>query len=202
MLTKKVLRYRIAREHGESASKAPVGRWLHGDEGARSASLERRPAAVLVGVVERPIGPALLLTQRPNHLRDHAGQICFPGGRVEPEDVSIAAAALREAEEEIGLDPQRVELLGELQPYDTVTGFRIHPVVGWIEPPIDLELDPYEVDEVFEIPLQFVLDPGNHRRQSYRRGPLTRGYYVLPYQGRFIWGATAGILVNLSTLLR
>jgi 8-oxo-dGTP pyrophosphatase MutT (NUDIX family) len=202
MLTKQELRHRIARDHGGSAAKSLARRWLHGDEGARSGPLERRPAAVLVGVVERPVGPALLLTQRPHHLRDHAGQICFPGGRVEPGDASIAAAALREAEEEIGLDPQRVELLGELQPYDTVTGFRIHPVVGWIEPPIELKPDSYEVEEVFEVPLQFVLDPGNHRRQSYRRGPLTRAYYVLPYQGRFIWGATAGILVNLSTLLR
>ena len=202
MLTKQELRHRIARQHGGGVAKALALRWLHGDEGARSGPLERRPAAVLVGVVERPVGPALLLTQRPHHLRDHAGQICFPGGRVEPQDASIAAAALREAEEEIGLDPRRVEVLGELQPYDTVTGFRIHPVVGWIEPPIDLKLDPREVDEVFEVPLQFVLDPGNHRRQSYRRGLLTRGYYVLPYQGRFIWGATAGILVNLSSLLR
>ena len=202
MLTKEELRYRMAREHGGGAASTRVGRWLHGDEGARTEPREHRPAAVLVGVVERPAGPALLLTQRPHHLRDHAGQICFPGGRVEPGDASIAAAALREAEEEIGLDPRRVEVLGELRPYDTVTGFRIHPVVGWIEPPVDLEPDPYEVDEVFEVPLQFVLEPGNHRRQSYRRGSLTRAYYVLPYQGRFIWGATAGILVNLSTLLR
>jgi 8-oxo-dGTP pyrophosphatase MutT (NUDIX family) len=202
MLTKEELRYRIAHAHGGSAASALALRWLYGDQGAGTEPPERRAAAVLVGVVERPRGPALLLTQRPDHLRDHAGQICFPGGRVEPEDASIAAAALREAEEEIGLDPRRVELLGELQPYDTVTGFRIHPVVGWIEPPVDLAPDPYEVDEVFEVPLQFVLDPGNHRRQSYRRGSLTRAYYVLPYQGRFIWGATAGILVNLSTLLR
>jgi 8-oxo-dGTP pyrophosphatase MutT (NUDIX family) len=202
MMTKEELRYRIAREHSSGAAGALAGRWLHGDDGVRTEALERRPAAVLVGVVEGPVGPALLLTQRPHHLRDHAGQICFPGGRVEPRDASIAAAALREAEEEIGLDPRRVEVLGELKPYDTVTGFRIHPVVGWIEPPLDLEPDPYEVDEVFEVPLQFVLDPGNHRRQSYRRGSLTRAYYVLPYQGRFIWGATAGILVNLSILLR
>jgi 8-oxo-dGTP pyrophosphatase MutT (NUDIX family) len=202
MLTKEELRYRIARERGGSAASAPSLRWLHGDDGARTEVLERRAAAVLVGVVERPVGPALLLTQRPAHLRDHAGQICFPGGRVEPEDASTAAAALREAEEEIGLDPRRVELLGELKPYDTVTGFRIHPVVGWIEPPVDLAPDPYEVEEVFDVPLKFVLDPGNHRRQSYRRGSLTRAYYVLPYQGRFIWGATAGILANLSTLLR
>ncbi len=93
-------------------------------------------------------------------------------------------------------------MLGQLSQYDTVTGFRIHPVVGWIEPPLELRLDRYEVAEAFEVPLRFVLDPANHRRQSYRRGPLTRAYYVLPYQGRFIWGATAGILVNFSTLLR
>jgi 8-oxo-dGTP pyrophosphatase MutT (NUDIX family) len=109
---------------------------------------------------------------------------------------------LREAEEEIGLDPGRVGVLGALPPYQTITGFRIHPVVGWVTPPFELRPDPYEVAEVFEVPLHFVLDPENHRRQSYRRGSLTRGYYVLPYQGRFIWGATAGILVNLARVLR
>ena len=144
----------------------------------------------------------MLLTQRTEHLRDHAGQISFPGGRIEPGDGSAAAAALREAEEEIGLDAAKVEVLGELAPYDTVTGFRIHPVVGWIEPPFALRLDRFEVAEAFEVPLRYVVDPVNHRRHSYRRGTLTRGYYVLPYQGRFIWGATAGILVNFASLLR
>ncbi len=115
---------------------------------------------------------------------------------------SAAAAALREAEEEIGLDPARVEVIGHLPPYHTVTGFRIDPVVGWISPPFELRPDPYEVAEAFEVPLHFVLDPDNHRRQSYRRGPVTRAYYVVPYQGRFIWGATAGILVNLARVLR
>ncbi len=162
----------------------------------------RTPAAVLIGIVERPQEPAVLLTQRTDHLRDHAGQISFPGGRIEADDASTAAAALREAEEEIGLEPARVEVLGELAPYDTVTGFRIHPVVGWIMPPFELRLDRYEVADAFEVPLHFVVDPLNHRRHSHRRGALTRGYYVLPWQGRFIWGATAGILVNFASLLR
>jgi 8-oxo-dGTP pyrophosphatase MutT (NUDIX family) len=174
-----------------------------GDEGAFGRpKTEPTPAAVLVGLVDREGGPALLLTQRTEHLRDHAGQICFPGGRIEPDDASAAAAALREAGEEIGLDPARVAIIGQLPPYQTVTGFRIDPVVGWISPPFELRPDPYEVAEAFEVPLHFVLDPENHRRQSYRRGPVTRAYYVLPYQGRFIWGATAGILVNLARVLR
>ena len=206
MMTREQLRLRLAR--------APSGRevglgldegWLHGDDPARdalTAAITRRtPAAVLIGVVERPGGPAILLTQRSEQLRDHAGQISFPGGRIEPGDASPAAAALREAGEEIGLDAAKVEVLGELAPYDTVTGFRIHPVVGWIEPPLALRLDRFEVADAFEVPLQFIVDPANQRRHSYRRGALTRGYYVLPYQGRFIWGATAGILVNLSRLL-
>jgi 8-oxo-dGTP pyrophosphatase MutT (NUDIX family) len=180
-------------------------RWLPGDQGGWPGAERGDPrtdAAVLIGLVERPGGPHLLLTQRTTHLRDHAGQISFPGGRVELDDASVVATALRETQEEIGLDPATVEVLGELASYDTATGFRIHPVVGWLTPPFELRLDPYEVDDVFELPLAFVVDPRNHRRQSFRRGPLTRTYYVLPWQNRFIWGATAGILVNLSGLLR
>jgi 8-oxo-dGTP pyrophosphatase MutT (NUDIX family) len=175
-----------------------------GDEGAIGApcATEPLPAAVLVGLVDRPDGPALLLTQRTEHLRDHAGQICFPGGRIEAADAGATAAALREAEEEVGLPPESVAVLGELPTYQTITGFRIHPVVGWVSPPFELRPDPFEVADVFEVPLHFVLDPENHRRQSYRRGSLTRGYYVVPYGGRFIWGATAGILVNLARVLR
>jgi 8-oxo-dGTP pyrophosphatase MutT (NUDIX family) len=207
MVTREELRRRLART--PPARRRVLGRdegWLHGDDPARdaltAATRRRTPAAVLVGVVERPGGPAVLLTQRTEHLRDHAGQISFPGGRIEPGDASPPAAARREAAEEIGLDPAKVEVLGELAPYDTVTGFRIHPVVAWLQPPLGLRLDPFEVAEAFEVPLEFVADPANQRRHSYRRGALTRGYYVLPYQGRFIWGATAGILVNFSSLLR
>ncbi len=200
MLTRDEVSYRLGRSH----PRGFVGPGsVPGDEGAiGGSSSEPTPAAVLVGLVDRAPGPALLLTRRTDHLRDHAGQICFPGGRIEPNDGTAAAAALREAEEEIGLDPARVAVIGTLPPYHTVTGFRIHPVVGWISPPFELRPDPYEVAEAFEVPLQFVLDPENHRRQSYRRGPITRAYCVVPYQGRFIWGATAGILVNLARALR
>jgi 8-oxo-dGTP pyrophosphatase MutT (NUDIX family) len=207
VLTREELRRRVARTP-DAPHLGPGGSegWLHGDDPARDVVLatvpRRTPAAVLIGIVDRPQEPAVLLTQRTDHLRDHAGQISFPGGRIEPGDESTAAAALREAEEEIGLDAARVEILGELAPYDTVTGFRIHPVVGWITPPFELRLDQYEVADAFEVPLHFVVDPLNHRRHSLRRGGLTRGYYVLPYQGRFIWGATAGILVNFASLLR
>jgi 8-oxo-dGTP pyrophosphatase MutT (NUDIX family) len=197
VLTRDEVSYRLGRWHARGA----VGPGsVPGDEGRSSA--EPTPAAVLVGLVDRAAGPALLLTRRTDHLRDHAGQICFPGGRVEPDDASAAAAALREAEEEIGLDPARVAIIGHLPPYQTLTGFRIDPVVGWISPPFELRPDPHEVAEAFEVPLHFALDPDNHRRQSYRRGPVTRAYYVVPYQGRFIWGATAGILVNLARVLR
>jgi 8-oxo-dGTP pyrophosphatase MutT (NUDIX family) len=207
VLTREELRQRLLRTpHAPRLGPGGGEGWLHGDDPARDAVLaalgRRIPAAVLIGVVDRPQEPAVLLTQRTDHLRDHAGQISFPGGRIEPGDASTAAAALREAEEEIGLDPARVEILGELAPYDTVTGFRIHPVVGWIAPPFALRLDRYEVADAFEVPLRFVVDPLNHRRHSLRRGALTRGYYVLPYQGRFIWGATAGMLVNFASLLR
>ena len=207
MVTREELRARLARApHAPRLGPGGTAGWLHGDDLARDAVLaalgRRTPAAVLIGIVDRPQEPAVLLTQRTDHLRDHAGQISFPGGRIEPGDESTAAAALREAEEEIGLDPGRVEILGELAPYDTVTGFRIHPVVGWIEPPFELRLDRYEVADAFEVPLHFVVDPLNHRRHSLRRGALTRGYYVLPYQGRFIWGATAGMLVNFASLFK
>jgi len=203
VLTREEVRYRLARWHTHGVPRPGPGS-VPGDEGASrgSSAAEPTPAAVLVGLVDRGEGPALLLTRRTEHLRDHAGQICFPGGRIESGDESAAAAALREAEEEIGLDPARVAIIGKLPPYQTVTGFRIHPVVGWITTPFELRPDPFEVAEAFEVPLHFVLNPENHRRQSYRRGPLTRGYYVLPYQGRFIWGATAGILVNLARVLR
>ena len=186
---------------GRAAEARALG--IDGDEGHAQHRLEqgRVPAAVLLGLVARSEGPHVLLTQRTAHLKDHAGQISLPGGRIETTDADAIAAALREAQEEIGLDPQRVDLLGGLRHYDTVTGFRIHPVVGWIEPPVALLPDPHEVAEVFELPLSFALDPANHRRDSYDRNGLRRHFYVLPFEDRYIWGATAGILVNFARLL-
>lgn len=175
--------------------------WLTGDDGHELRAGQRTPAAVLVGLVARPDEPHIILTQRTAHLRDHAGQISLPGGRIEQDDAGPAAAALREALEEIGLDPVRVELLGGLRHYDTITGFRIHPIVGWIEPPVQLKLDPFEVADAFELPMSFVMDPHNHRRESLERDGQRRHFFVLPYEGRHIWGATAGILVNFARLL-
>ena len=189
----------VTRDHVRSRLHLSGETEIRGDEAA--AGGDGLPAAVLIGLVARAGGPTVLLTKRTDHLKDHAGQICFPGGRIEPEDASVEAAALREAEEEIGLDPAKVDVIRRLSPYDTTTGFRIHPVVGWIEPPFDIKLDDFEVAEVFELPLAFILDTANHQRQSHLRGNQRRSYYVLPYEGRFIWGATAGMLVNFSRLL-
>ena len=175
--------------------------WLAGDEGHEAGGMLPTQAAVLLGLLDRPAGPQVILTQRTAHLRDHAGQISLPGGRIEEDDEGPAAAALREALEEIGLAPGKVEILGGLRHYDTITGFRIHPIVGWIEPPVEFSPDPFEVAEVFELPLGFVLDPANHRRDSYERNGERRHFYVLPYEQRYIWGATAGMLVNFARLL-
>jgi 8-oxo-dGTP pyrophosphatase MutT (NUDIX family) len=143
----------------------------------------------------------VLLTQRTAHLREHAGQISFPGGRVEPEDASPAHTALRETEEEIGLASAHIEIVGYLPEYRTNTGFRVMPVVGLVRPPFALRPDPSEVAEVFEVPLAFLMDPANHQQHSvHYRGKL-RHYYAMPYGDYFIWGATAGIIVTLSRAL-
>lgn len=156
-----------------------------------------RPAAVLVAVVDRPGGLSLVLTRRTDNLPDHPGQISFPGGRIEPEDESPEAAALREAEEEIALAPARVRLVGRLDPYLTRTGFAITPVVGIATPPLDLAPNPDEVAAVFEVPLDFFLDPANHGRGSRPNDPRKRQFYVFRHPEHYIWGATAGMLMNL-----
>jgi 8-oxo-dGTP pyrophosphatase MutT (NUDIX family) len=159
------------------------------------------PAAVLVPLVDRPDGLTLLFTQRTAHLHDHAGQISFPGGRVDENDVDRIATALREAQEETGLNPSHVHIIGQLPDYDIPTGFRVTPVVGWVEPPFELKPDPFEVADVFEVPLHFFLDPANHRRHSDVREGRTRHYYSMPYGNRNIWGATAGMLYSLFQIL-
>jgi 8-oxo-dGTP pyrophosphatase MutT (NUDIX family) len=160
------------------------------------------PAAVLVPLVVHPAGLTVLLTLRTLHLSDHAGQISFPGGRIDPGDRSEQDAALREAEEEVGISPAQVRLLGRLDTYVTRTGFRIEPVVGLLSPPLALRPDPHEVAEVFEVPLDFLLDPANRRRDSRLYEGAERFFWAIPWQGRYIWGATAGMLVNLAEVLQ
>ena len=159
------------------------------------------PAAVLMPVVLRDSGLTVLLTQRTAHLRDHAGQVSFPGGRCEDSDASAVHTALREAQEEVGLDPSQVEVLGVLPEYRTGTGFSIIPVVALVRPPLNLRLDDFEVAEAFETPLSFLLDPANRQRHSIMHQGVMREYYAMPWQGYYIWGATAGMLVSLRRFL-
>ncbi|MBL8428360.1 MAG: CoA pyrophosphatase [Dechloromonas sp.] len=169
------------------------------EDGAEEQSLT--PAAVLFPIVLREGEQTVLLTQRTAHLRDHAGQISFPGGRVEADDLSPSHTALRETEEEIGLSRERIEILGFLPEYRTGTGFRVTPVVGLVQPPFNLMPDPFEVAEVFEVPLAFLLDPANHQQHSLHYRGALRNYFAMPYGDYFIWGATAGMIRSLSERL-
>jgi 8-oxo-dGTP pyrophosphatase MutT (NUDIX family) len=155
----------------------------------------------MVGLLARPDGPHVILTRRQASLKNHAAQISLPGGRVEPTDSGPEDTALRETFEEIGLARARVELLGCLAPHMTVSDFRVYPFVGWIEPPVEFVVDSHEVAEVFEVPLSFVLDPVNHHYESAVLDDVEREFWVIPYPGHRIWGATAGILVELARKL-
>lgn len=160
-----------------------------------------RPAAVLVPLIDRPEGMTVLLTQRTAHLHAHAGQISFPGGRMEDTDADAIATALRETEEEVGLSRDLVGVVGRLDTYVTGTGFEITPIVGIVTPPYTLTIDPFEVAEAFEVPLSYILDTRNHNRQERESAGRIRVFFVLPFEGRNIWGATAGMLVNLAEVL-
>jgi 8-oxo-dGTP pyrophosphatase MutT (NUDIX family) len=155
-----------------------------------------RPAAVLVAVVDREV-PAVILTQRTADLTSHAGQIAFPGGKIEPEDASPAGAALREAEEEIGLGQHLIEPIGYLDLYLTFSGFRILPTLARVDPGYALTLNRFEVAEAFEVPLAFLMQGDNYQRRSRDWNGITRHYYAIPFEDRYIWGVTAGILRNL-----
>lgn len=169
------------------------------EEGVDDADLT--PASVLFPIVLREGGASVLLTQRTEHLKDHPGQISFPGGRYEPDDVSPAHTALREAEEEIGLSSAHVEVFGYLPEYLTITGYRVTPVVAIVTPPFELQPDPYEVAKIFEVPFSFLMNTANHQRHSLNYRGKIRHYVAMPYQEYFIWGATAGIILTLSKAL-
>lgn len=174
-----------------------------GKKPAEEAAVLRRgrPASVLVGLLAGSDGPRVILTERNAQLKAHPAEISLPGGGMEPGDDGPAATALRETYEEIGLPPEKVELLGCLPVYETVSGYCVYPIVGWIEPPVEYALQTNEVADVFEVPLSFVLDPGNRSQENVIYEGQNHCYYVLPYPGHRIWGATAGILVSLARAL-
>lgn len=187
---------RLARPAPPAAIGLSDGFRMPGREGRST------PAAVLVPLVNRPDGLTVLLTQRSASLPDHPGQVSFPGGRLDPGDATAVDAALREAQEEVGMPPQCVTVLGQLATYETVTGYSVTPIVGWVEPPFPVVPDPVEVDDVFEVPLAFVLEPAHQQRHFRMLGALRRDYYAIPYADRYIWGATAAMIVILDRTLR
>lgn len=181
----------------ERLKRTPPAFAVYGDDGAGREQGALTRAAVLVPIVAHPGGLTVLFTQRTTHLKAHSGQVSFPGGRAETHDPTPEFTALRETEEEIGLSADDVEVLARLPDYCTRTGYRVTPVIGLLTPPLALSPDPREVAEVFEVPLAFLLDARNHRRETREFQGRTVGFYLFQYQERIIWGATAGMLINL-----
>ena len=203
------LRSRILRRFEGSQPHHDIADWrMLGLDAERSRRLQRHlpanpvPAAVLVPLVDRPEGLSVLLTQRASQLAKHAAQISFPGGRLEATDADVAAAALREAQEEIGLDPAHVRIFGYLPDHLVFTGFRVTPVLSLVTPPFDLVPNPAEVAEVFEVPVSHVFEPRNHKARLRRVGDEDMLLYDIPWQGQNIWGATAGMLLTLVRMVQ
>ena len=188
----------IAERLAEALARPAPAALQHGDLAGDHAP-GGKDAAVLVAVTERP-EPGVLLTVRREHLRAHAGQVAFPGGRLDPGEDHVAAA-LREAQEEIALDPAVVQPVGAADPYRTITGYRVVPVVAVIPPDLDLAPHEAEVAALFEAPLSFLVDPANHRRVSMEHDGKARHYWQIDWRGRRIWGATAAMIVNLARRL-
>jgi len=170
--------------------------------GAPGVSLKRTSAAVLVPILPKHDELTVLLTKRTKDLDKHPGQVAFPGGRMEQSDADVVEAALREAEEEVGISPDRVDVLGCLDPYLTITGFEVVPVVGLVPPPHAFHPEPTEVAGIFEVPLNFLMNPANHQKVRRKVKGLDRAYYAMPYESHYIWGATAGMIINLYEVLQ
>ena len=162
---------------------------------------ELLPAAVLIPVIDYPGEASVLLTKRTEKLRRHSGQVAFPGGRIDPEDASVEAAALREANEEVGLDARDVEVIGRMPDYYAGSGFRIAPVLSIVRPGAPLVINPDEVDDAFEVPLSFLMNTANHRTDSRMWQNVERHFYTMPYGEKYIWGVTAGIIRALHDRL-
>lgn len=190
-------RLRAARETGPFASDEFGDHRLNPDLRHLIVRPGLRDAAVLVPVVDRSEGASVILTQRTSNLRDHSGQIAFPGGRIDPQDASPEQAALRETAEEIGLGAGHIEVIGRLPDYVSGSGYRIAPVLSVVRPGFSLDLNPQEVDAAFEVPLAFLMDPANHRRKSRVWNERERFFYEMPFGERYIWGVTAGIIRTL-----
>lgn len=159
-------------------------------------------AAVLVPLIDHASGMSVLLTRRTEELPDHAGQIAFPGGRKDLSDLSPEDTALRETEEEVGIDRIQIQVIGRLTAHDTRTGYRVVPVIGVVDPPLTLSPEPSEVAHIFEVPLDFVLDPANHRLEAYRGAESGRKFRAIPFGEHYIWGLTARVLFELADVLR
>ena len=186
---------------GLAPQDAEKGRGDHDLNPGMIPPVQNRPAAVLIPIVERDEGLTMLLTKRSEDLPVHPGQVSFPGGRAESRDDGPVDTALRETEEEVGIHRRHIDVVGQLDLYRTRTGFEITPVVGLLTPPFDMRAEPMEVQEIFEVPLAFFLDRGNHERHSREWNNQIRSFYAMPYGDYYIWGATAGMLVNFVDVL-